>query len=73
MPNKGKMDANKTKAAKRKRVNTLKSLIIVAVVILLFTSVTFNLVMVMKVLHLNNQISNLYSDCTVTVQNTLYL
>lgn len=73
MPNKKKMKQNKAMAAKRRRVNTLKTLIVFAAVILLFTSVTFNLVMVVKVLHLDRQIGKLYSDSAVTVQNTLYL
>lgn len=73
MPNKKKMEANKAMAAKRRRVNALKTLIIVAVVILLFTSVIFNFAMVMKVLHLDNQIDKLYSESVVRTQNTLYL
>lgn len=69
-----KKEMNKAQTAKRKRVNTLKSLIVFAAVILLFTSVILNFIMVMKVLHLNNQIDKLYStEHTVEVLNTFNL
>lgn len=69
-----KKEMNKAQAAKRKRVNTLKSLIVFAAVILLLTSVVLNFVMVIKVLHLNNQIDKLYSiERVVEVPNTTNL
>ena len=67
---KKKKEISSKETAKRKRVNRLKSLIIVGAVILLFTSVILNFVLVFKVLHLENQINQLYSVNTEVYMNT---
>ena len=62
------------KAARRKRVNRLKSLIVIVAVILLFTSVALNFALVFKVLKLEEQIDKLYSQYNVTVtEDILYM
>lgn len=62
------------KAARRKRVNRLKSLIVIVAVILLFTSVALNFALVFKVLKLEEQIDKLYSQYNVTVtEDILYI
>ncbi len=65
---------NTVQAHRRKRVNHLKTIIVAGAVILLFTSVILNFVLVFKVLHLENQIDKLYSEASVNViQNSFYL
>lgn len=62
------------KASRRKRVNRLKSLIVIAAVILLFTSVILNFVLVFKVLKLEYQIDRIYSQNDITItQDFLYM
>ena len=69
-----KQKMNAQKAARRKRVNRLKSLIVVVAVVLLFTSVALNFALVFKVLKLEEQIDKLYSQYNVTVtEDTLYM
>ena len=63
-------DTGNKQAAKRKRINRLKSLIIIGAVILLFTSVILNCVLVFKVLHLEKQIDQLYSVNMEVCMNT---
>lgn len=59
--NNKKKDTKRIQAAKRKRVNRLKKIIVAGAVILLLTSVILNFVLVFKVLHLESQINQLYS------------
>lgn len=62
------------KASRRNRVNRLKSLIIIAAVVLLFTSVTLNFLLVFKVLKLEEQVDKLYSQNHVVVtRDILYM
>lgn len=62
------------KASRRKRVNRLKSLIVVAAIMLLFTSVILNFVLVFKVLKLEDQIDRIYSQNNITTtQDFLYM
>ena len=62
------------KAARRNRVNRLKSLIVLAAVILLFSSVILNFLLVFKVLKLEEQVDKLYSQNNVVVtQDILYM
>lgn len=62
------------KAARRNRVNRIKSLIVVMAVILLFTSVILNFLLVFKVLKLEKQVDKLYTQNRVIVaQDFLYM
>lgn len=62
------------KASRRNRVNRLKSLIVLAAVVLLFTSVILNFLLVFKVLKLEEQIDKLYSQNNVVItQDFLYM
>ena len=71
---KKKKEMHNTKASRRKRVNRLKTVIVAGAVILLFTSVIMNIVLVFKILHLENQIDKLYSVTeTVIMQDNMYL
>lgn len=65
--NKKRNVTNKQQAGKRKRVNRMKALIVVGAVILLFTSVILNFVLVFKVLQLESQIDKLYSVVPVSI------
>lgn len=51
------------KSIRRNRVNRLKSLIVFAAIVLLFTSVILNFMLVFKVLKLEGQIDKIYSQC----------
>lgn len=65
---------NTEQAARRKRVNRFKTLIVIFALVLLFTSVILNFVLAIKVLHLESQIDQLYSEVrTETTQNLTYL
>lgn len=67
-------EVRNNQASKRKRVNRLKSLIVFAAVVLLFTSVILNFVLVFKVLRLEGQIDKLYSHNDVVItQDILYM
>lgn len=67
-------EVHNNKASKRKRVNRLKSLIVLAAVVLLFTSVILNFALVFKVLKLEGKIDKIYSqDNVVVTQDILYL
>lgn len=66
-------EQGKNKQNKRKRVNRMKSLIIVLAVILLFTSVVLNFALVLKVLHLEQQVSRLYSDSQFVVSRDIII
>ncbi len=67
-------EVHNNKASKRKRVNRLKTFIVLAAVILLFTSVFLNFALVFKVLKLEGQIDQIYSQNNVIVtQNILYM
>lgn len=68
---KKKKEMYNIQSAKRKRVNRLKTVIVAGAIILLFTSVILNFLLVFKVLHLESQIDTLYS-VTIT-QDNLYL
>jgi len=62
------------KASRRKRVNRLKSLIVLVAVVLLFTSVILNFALVLKVLKLEGQIDKIYSHNNMVVaQEYLYM
>ncbi len=64
----------KNQAARRNRVNRLKSFIVLMAVLLLFTSVILNFVLVFKVLKLEGQIDKIYSQNHVIIQqDNLYL
>lgn len=65
--NNKRQDTKGIQAAKRKRVNRLKRIIVAGAVILLLTSVILNFVLVFKVLHLESQINQLYSLSHVQV------
>lgn len=69
--NKKNKDIKNIQAAKRKRVNRIKSFIIAGAVILLFTSVILNIILVFKVLHLESQMDQLYSANSVFVVQEL--
>ena len=62
MPTNNRNKVDNAKADKRKRVNRIKSLIVAAAVLLLFSSVILNIVLAFKVLHLESQIDKLYSS-----------
>ncbi|MBQ4057731.1 MAG: hypothetical protein IJD40_02225 [Lachnospiraceae bacterium] len=55
-------EVHNNKASRRNRVNQIKSLIVFAAVLLLFTSVILNVILVFKVLKLEGQIDKLYSQ-----------
>lgn len=59
--NNKRKDTKRIQAAKRKRVNRLKRIIVAGAVILLLTSVILNFILVFKVLHMESQINQLYS------------
>lgn len=59
-------DSNHNQDKKRKRVNRIKYFIILCAVILLFTSVILNFVLMFKVLHLEEQMNQLYSFFEIT-------
>ncbi len=62
------------KSERRNRVNRLKSLIVFVAVILLFTSVALNFMLVFKVLKLEGQIDKIYSQCnTEMTQEFLHM
>ncbi|MGN0497284.1 MAG: hypothetical protein ACI4GW_13745 [Lachnospiraceae bacterium] len=52
---------NQKQIKKRKRVNRIKSFIVLCAILLLFSSVILNFVLMFKVMHLENQIDHLYS------------
>lgn len=67
-------EVRNNKASKRKRVNRLKSLIVLAAVILLFISVILNFALVFKVLKLEGQIDQIYSQSnTIVTKDFLYM
>ena len=69
-----KKEVHNNKASRRNRVNRLKSLIVFAAIVLLFTSVILNFLLVFKVLKLEGQIDKLYSRNNVVVtQDILYM
>lgn len=69
-----KRKVHNKQASRRNRVNRLKSLIVFAAVVLLFTSVVLNFVLVFKVLNLEEQIDRLYSHNNVGItQDILYM
>ena len=55
------------KASQRKRVNRLKTLIVFGAVVLLFSSVILNFVLIMKVLKLEGKINQIYSQNHIVV------
>jgi flagellar basal body-associated protein FliL len=59
--------ANSAQDKRRKRVSRIKTLIIVAAVILLLASVVLNIVLLIKVFHLQDQVDKLYSFAPVMV------
>ncbi len=67
-------EVHNNKASKRKRVNRLKTVIVFAAVILLFTSVILNFALVFKVLKLEGQIDRIYSqNNAIVTQDFLYM
>jgi len=72
--NRKETDRKNTQLSRRKRVNRFKTMIIIGAVVLICTSVLLNIVLVFKVLHLENEIDKLYSQTPVVVtQNNIYL
>lgn len=72
--NRKETDRKNTQLSRRKRVNCFKTMIIIGAVVLICTSVLLNIVLVFKVLHLENEIDKLYSQTPVVVtQNNIYL
>lgn len=69
--NKKRKEGNTTQASRRSRVNHLKTMILIGAVILLFTSVILNFALMIKVLHLENQIDRLYSETQILVTQTM--
>lgn len=66
-----KKSAKNKQNSKRRRVNFIKKVIVGGAVILLFTSVILNFVLIFKVLHLEDQINQFYSGESVTmIQDT---
>lgn len=65
-------EVHNNKASRRNRVNQIKSLIVFGAVLLLFTSVILNVVLVFKVLKLEGQIDKLYSQ-NYTVVNEQFM
>ena len=62
------------KASKRKRVNRLKTLIVFGAVVLLFSSVILNFVLIMKVLKLESKINQIYSqNQMVVLEEQIYI
>lgn len=61
---------NSKQNKRRMRVNRIKSCIVVFAVILLFTSVILNFVLMFKVMHLEGQIDQLYS-ATMFIKNMI--
>lgn len=67
-------DRDNTQSSRRKRVNRFKAMIVIGAVVLICTSVLLNIVLVFKVLHLENEIDKLYSQTpAVVTQNNIYL
>ncbi len=61
----------KSKQTKRRiRINRMKSFIVFFAVILLFTSVILNFILMVKVMHLEGQIEQLYST-TMFIKNIM--
>ncbi len=67
-------EVHNIKASKRKRVNRLKTLIVIGAVVLLFSSVILNFVLIMKVLKLEGKINQIYSQNQIVVmENQVYI
>lgn len=62
---------NTNQAARRKRVNRFKTLIVFLALVLLFASVILNFFLAIKVLHLESQIDKLYSGVQTETMQTL--
>lgn len=62
-----KKEGNTLQASRRKRVHCIKTIIIIGAVVLIFTSVILNIVLVFKILHLEKQVDILYSQTPVVV------
>ena len=60
-------EGNSLQASRRKRVNHIKMIIVIGAVVLIFTSVILNIVLVFKILHLEKQVDILYSQTPVVV------
>lgn len=60
-----KQTTQKQRMARNRRVQRMKQFIIVCAVLLLLSSVVLNLVLVIKVMHLQDQIDKLYSSVQV--------
>lgn len=59
---KKKNKENSDQAVRRKRVNRMKTFIILIALVLLFASVVLNFALAFRVLHLESQIDKLYSE-----------
>lgn len=72
--NKKTKETHNARTSRRKRVNCLKSMIVAGAVILLFTSVALNFLLLFKVLQLESQIDKLYSQTDMVItQDSMYL
>lgn len=60
-----KQTTQKQRMARNRRVQRMKQFIIACAVLLLISSVVLNLVLVIKVMHLQDQINKLYSSVQV--------
>ena len=60
-----KQTTQKQRMARNRRVQRMKQFIIVCAVLLLLSSVVLNLVLVIKVMHLQDKIDKLYSSVQV--------
>lgn len=65
--NKNKNSKQLAQQRQKKRVARMKSFIIACAVILLFSSVILNFILIFKVLHLENQVDMLYSATQAVV------
>jgi hypothetical protein len=67
----GSKRADDAQRKRRKRVSRLKTVIIIAAMILLLASVVLNFVLLVKVFHLQNQVEKLYSATSVVAMERL--
>lgn len=74
LANETRTKVNHLEVTRRKRVRRMKMMILTGVVILLFTSVIINFVLIFKVLHFEKKIHKLYSnENTVIVQEQTHI
>lgn len=66
-------EKNSLQPSRRKRINRLKTFIVIGAVVLLCTSVILNIILVFKILHLENQFDILYSQTPVVVTQDIVI